>query len=530
MIKSNAKKAKHYFIKLDKFLDKHRSLLLVFLLLVILRLPNFFEPYYYMDESIYLTIGNALRKGVRLYTEIIDHKTPLIYYFAAVPSLLHFRLLNFIWSALSLAAFWKIAGKIFKNLKAVVVSSVAFVFLTSWPLFEGNVPNGELFVLGFILGGGYLLTQTNLFKEKAEKKPFLHKNIVFYFGAGFLFGLAILTKVPALFDGLAWAGLLWFSLVDKFSFKNLLLNIKRGVMILAGVVSPIILSIIYYVARGAGQAYLDFGLLYNFRYVQSWGLPFDNELLVFLFSLQGKVLVMIFILLGLAFFKKYFSFKFKFVVFWFVLSLVASTLSNRPYPHYFIQLVPPLALLIGFGMQNFSLKLEAKKFKFEFAATILVLILGGGVLGLLDVKPNLGFDYYQNFISYISGKMNREKYYQKFDYITKDNYGAAKIIIKSDDPYLFIWGTNPALYALTKKIPTGRFTVSFHIKDFGVETETFENLMEKQPMFVVVMNNEVPLLGLDQYLGSYYIPNENFTNFVLWKKVNLKMDKYASVE
>jgi hypothetical protein len=529
-MKKRANALKNNFIKIDRFLDRHREFLLVFLLLVILRLPNFFEPYYYMDESIYLTIGNALSKGSRLYAEIIDHKTPLIYYFAAMPSLFHFRLLNFVWAALSLAAFWKIAEKIFKNLKAVVISSLAFVFLTSWPLFEGNVPNGELFVLGFVLVAGYLLTWTNLFKQKNEEKFLDLKKMSLYFSAGFLFGLAILTKVPALFDGLAWVGLLWFGLVDKFSLKNLFLNVKRGLIILAGIISPIVLSIIYYVARGAGQAYLDFGLLYNFRYVQSWGLPFDNEILIFLFSLQGKVLVMALILLALAFLKKYLSFKFKFVVFWFVLSLVATTLSNRPYPHYFIQLVPPLALLIGFILEGLLLKLKTKKLKFELGGIALALILSGAVLGLLDVQPNLGFDYYRNFVDYASGKMNREEYYQKFDYITKDNYEAASIITKSDDPNLFIWGTNPALYALTKKIPTGRFTVSFHIKDFGVEAETFADFVEKQPMFVVVMKNEVPLLGLDQYLQNYYIPNENFSNFVLWKKVNSKIDKFASLD
>ncbi len=72
--------------KIDIFLDKQTGLFLNLFLLVILRIPNFFEPYWYGDEAIYLSVGNALNKGGLLYTTIIDHKTPLIYQFARVPN------------------------------------------------------------------------------------------------------------------------------------------------------------------------------------------------------------------------------------------------------------------------------------------------------------------------------------------------------------------------------------------------------------------------------------------------------------
>jgi hypothetical protein len=86
----------NWFKKIDIFLDKHTWLLLLFVLIIVLRLPNFFEPYWYGDEAIYLTLGTALREGGQLYTTIIDHKTPLIYYLAMVPNQFYFRILNLV--------------------------------------------------------------------------------------------------------------------------------------------------------------------------------------------------------------------------------------------------------------------------------------------------------------------------------------------------------------------------------------------------------------------------------------------------
>jgi hypothetical protein len=100
----------------------------------------------------------------------------------------------------------------------------------------------------------------------------------------------------------------------------------------------------------------------------------------------------------------------------------------------------------------------------------------------------------------------------------RDNYSAAQIITQTDDPHLFVWGTNPMLYALTQKAPVGRFTVAFHIRDFSAYQETMDAVLDKKPMFIVTMNNEPQLDGLNELLDNEYIVNENFEYFNLWKK------------
>src|SRR5258708_5448330 len=69
-------------IKLLKHLESRKEFWFLFTTSVVfffLRLPSFFEPYWYGDEGIYEVIGFALNKGRGLYTGIWDNKPPFLY-------------------------------------------------------------------------------------------------------------------------------------------------------------------------------------------------------------------------------------------------------------------------------------------------------------------------------------------------------------------------------------------------------------------------------------------------------------------
>lgn len=523
--------------KFDKWLHSHLIVLLALLMLIILRVPNFFEPYWYGDEGIYLTVGNALRNGERLYTDIVDHKTPLIYYLAAVPSQLDFRFLTLVWMIVTTLAFYEISKKLFnKNLGAVAVSTFVFVFLTSVPWLEGNIPNGELFVMGFVLVGGWILTHTKLFDVFLSKKSSLEKvtDLPKLYLVGFLFGLGVMTKVPGILDAVAWLTLLWFILArnshlfisKRKEWLDLLKKVSiYALVLLAGLLTPLLISIIYYTALGSGPDYLQFGLLYNFHYAGNWSLPFQNPLLKFFFTLPGKILVAAFIYLILTFKDKKFTAASQLIFGWFTLSLVGALLSNRPYPHYYQQVVPAFSLLLGNLLVTFIKNFHQKKKKIIFKVlpitvmSIFLLFLAGSALKLLNFGAYEMVSYYKRFAYLISGRMSPEEYRDSFNYLMKDNYDAAKIIKKSGTKEIFIWGTNPMLYALSGTNPTGRFTVSFHIKDLGVYQETMEGVRHKKPLFIVVMDDENDELeGLEEYLQQHYVINSNFTHFRLWKR------------
>ncbi len=525
-------------LKIDTSLDREIPLLVLLLIVVVLRIPNFFEPYWYGDEAIYLTIGNALSEGSRLYADIVDHKTPLIYFLAMVPNQFWFRVLLLGWMIIATTAFYTFALRLFKKVWPACLSTLIFVILTTLPWFEGNIPNGELFVMGFILFAGSLLSRTSYFSalvdssSKNNQAKQLSHNWLIYFFAGILFGLAILTKVPALFDVAAFLAIGWFSITNKISLTALSTKAKRTFFatqflavfaITFAVILSIGASILYFYSRGTLQAYLNFGLLYNFHYVQTWVPQFNYAWLQIAYTLPVKLSLTVFVLILLTLLRELFKPRTQFILSWFVLALFASLLSNRPYPHYFLQVVPPLALLLGELLINAKKLLQKSSTKITtYTAIISSLFMIGvfiGVLTTLEVGLYPTMKYYQRTISYLTGSMSQNAYNESFSGRMKDNYHAAEIIMNSDDPYLFIWGTNPELYALAKKIPTGRFTVSFHIKDLKVYDETMQAVLAQKPHFIVVMKNESePLIGLQDLLTQEYILNTNFHDFELWKK------------
>lgn len=544
----------------DKWCDSHFVLILLVFFLILLRLPNFFEPYWYGDEGIYLTIGNGLQQGKMLYSQIVDHKTPIIYYFASLGGQLEFRVLLFAWMLMSTLAFFHLAKELLHKSSSIILATAFFVLFTSLPWFEGNIPNGELFVMGFILMGAYFFSSTTVFNDlfKAENQwlkniglgnkeeslsalfPSLFKRENWLLGlTGVFFGLAILTKVPALFDVAAFFAVFYLQLARDFfsephlKIKKLFLQLKEllgqiGFMLL-GLLAPIVLSVFYYLLRGAGTDYLQYGLLYNFRYAGNWELPFSSATLEFLFSLPGKLILVFAVILFVTILSRKMKAAFQFSVIWFVLALFAATLSNRPYPHYFLQVIPSLVLVIFTVLDDFlTIKIKKKRLNFKFhwksirpLSVALALALTGSFLGvLLALKVGLypTASYYKNFAKYMTGIMKKEEYYNSFNELMTDNYNAARIIRRSGEREIFIWGTNPMLYALSETSPTGKYTVSFHIRDFSAQPETLASLEEKKPYFIVVMHNEndeFPEFG--QFLHEYYIPNLGFKHFTLWK-------------
>jgi 4-amino-4-deoxy-L-arabinose transferase-like glycosyltransferase len=570
--------AKTKLIKFDKTLDQRFFILLLLLLLTVLRIPGFFEPYWYGDEAIYLTVGQSIRAGQKLYTEIVDHKTPLIYYFAAVPNQFWFRVLFFVWMVITTILFNQLANIVIRNKFVRWMAVIIFVVLTTLPTFEGHIPNGELFVMGFIIAGLWTLTQskylsTYLSLNKVKSVDIkLSKQVITLLLAGFLSGLALLTKVPALLD---FAGLLlipWFyfshqvishlpsyglilktswqkvvSLVNPASSdrqKQILHDIfltkgktlakdiiqalfkiaQHWLLLFIGLLIPVILSVIYFKAVGSIDDYLQFGLLYNLHYSQSWVHNFSYPIVNFLFSLPGKTLVLALLLISLTLIKQL-SVKMKFFSGWFLLTVYAVLLSNRPYPHYFLQSIPPLVLMLAGAAESLLAVIKKKKGRQLWPVITSTFYLGLAITALLTL--NFGSystsEYYQNFYQYATGKINQEEYYQSFNYLMRDNYQLASFLKEQSTKRLFIWGDNAMLYALSETVPVGRFTVAFHILDLNAYQETMNAITLQQPKFIVVMNNAPKNFPeFYQYLNQHYSPNHSYQYMTLYRRVTIE--------
>lgn len=507
----------------------------IILLVVALRVPSFAEPYWYGDEGIYLTIGQAMNNGAVLYKDIVDHKTPLIYYFARTGTQLSFRLLLTGWMAVTSVAFFAIVLRLSQRLRLSTLLTAVFVIATSVPFLEGNIPNGELFVMGFVLvglwlflhtkSGHALLTDTGSTVEKPT--PSQHE-WRWWLLSGVCLGGAILTKVPAVFDAAALFFIGWLAGWDRLlthgwqqTKKYVGYIIKQWLVLAAGIGIPIGLSVLYFTAIGAGKEYLEFGLLYNFHYVQTWVLGYLPTWGQSLLSLPGKALITTGALVLLTLGRTYASRPLRFAAGWFYLAVFASILSNRPYPHYILQVVPPLILLLTLIIHQ--LTTVRRRSVRMVGGSVAVGLISVGVLALvwstLRISHYPVFSYYGRYFKLATGAMTPGEYRLSFNPYLADNYAARTLLQSSSEPRIFIWGTNPVLYALSGKQPVGRFTVSFHIQDLKLYQETIDAVMLEKPQFIVVMHDEkTPLPGLNAFLQQNYLQSGSFEHFTVWRR------------
>ncbi len=539
--------------KVDHFFERRLPLVLLFALVVFLRIPSYFEPYWYGDESIYLTVGTALNQGKTLYRDIVDHKTPIIYYLARVPNQLSFRILLTLWMFPVVAAFFYITTKVLKKKRLAWIATATLIVATTLPTCEGMIPNGELFVLGFFLPGLALLysvIQTAKLQQYPSLKvsTFLHmhqlvalarctlnlKKQLLLIVAGFLFGCAVLTKVPAIFDVIAaYLLVAFFILGIKRNLTSKKLNLSRLIQLLViyfwltlGFVAPIVISVAYFTLLGAFGDYLAFGLLYNFHYTSTWVPASTLPITTLFFSLKGKLLILSVITIIVVYLRKKLPPIFLFAIAWTWWSAIAASLSNRPYPHYFIQVIPAVLLLLFLFIDTIPTKFqkELSQLKtygiqsFLFTVTIGMLIFINITLGLWSNRYSTT-KYYQRFLSLLNGSVTLASYQDSFDSLVADNRQAAKLI-KSENPNeIFIWGTNPSLYAQTHTSPANKFTVLFHVADLGLYQETVEAVVANSPEFFIVMKNAEDLPApLQRYLVNNYSPAQNLEYMAVWQR------------
>jgi len=450
------------------------SLLSLFITVVLLRLPSLFEPFTYGDEGVYLTLGQALRRGLVFYRDIHDNKPPLLYLLAAATyNFSLYRVLLFSWSLITIFAFYKLSEIIFpKNDKAAFLATTLFAVLTSIHTFEGNIANAENFMML-----PTIIAFTLLFEKESEGESERNASKPMIFFIGTLFALAVLFKAPAGFDFAAGLTLL-FLWAKKINFFSL---VKKYLFLILGFIFPVSLTIVYYTWTHALKDYLSAAFLQNIGYLSSWsgektkatGLPFP------LLERAGLVFLVVLVLFVL---RNKFTSATKLVITWFSFSLFGALLSSRPYPHYLLQPLAPLALSFGFLYQK-----KEKLVPIVLTATF--------IFSFLTFKfwlyPNL--PYYENFYLFALKERSRTDYLNYFGTGTQDLYQTASFL-KANTSYnekTFIWGNQPSIYALAERAPVGRYTVAYHIIDFRAYTQTIEALNQDSPRYVVSTGEEI---------------------------------------
>ena len=474
--------------KLISIIDTPLWLELFFIFLLVLRIPSFFEPYYYGDEMIYLALGEGIRQGIPLYLGLHDNKPPLLYLTAAVAgNLFVFKVILAFWNLITVYGFWKLVSYLFPQSRRLQsISTVIFGLLTTLPLLEGNTVNAELFMIAPIMFAFWVLLS----------KPNTIKNIVI---SGMLFSFGALYKIPAAFDILGIIA--YWAIYTKLSLKSFGEFAKKSFFLSLGFVIPILITFVWYYVAGSFSEYLIAAFLQNFGYVSSW--QRSGQEVSFLVKnapllIRFGIMIFGFFILWLS--RNKVSKQFVFLTAWLLATLFAVTLSERPYPHYFIQSIAPVSVLLG---MLFSLK------TFEQSLTVIPLTIAFFVPFYYKFWYYPTISYYQRFAEFALGKISKFEYFNRFSENIDTNYKIADFLTKSSskEDEVFVWSNDSAgIYALSRRLPPFKYVADYHIIDFSNKLEIIESLSKKLPKFIIISKNSFIFPELNSFVNkNYYI-------------------------
>lgn len=487
-----------------KRLEKSKTfwyLIGVSILFFILRLPSLIEPNWYGDEGIYQTIGQAIAKGQLLYVETWDNKPPLLYIVYSLFNGDQFlvRLFSLITGALTALGFFFLSKLLFKNLRTSFITTLIFAVLFGLPVLEGNIANAENFMLLPIITSSYLIYNFSL-KTNRLKFPILNSKFSILFTAGLLLGIAFLFKIVAIFDFAAFMAFFFFvgfldikiRNKDFQAIKRRLQSVLPNLLFIAfGFISPILITFTYFASKNAISPFVQAAFQSNVGYV-----GYGNKLII----PQGLLILKLILLSGFSLFlfmnRKKLSSSRIFILLWLAFSLFNTFFSGRPYTHYALVTLPSYCLLIG-------LLLDATKKGARFI--FLIIFLSVTLLLHSTFKPNIkkAVFYYDNAFSFLTSAKQVSAYQSFFDGKTPRDYEIASFIKThtTTQDQIFVWGDSAQIYALSNKQPPGKYTVSYHIKQYpGALQETQLAIDTVKPKYIITLNESSTL---NFYLPSY---------------------------
>lgn len=437
-----------------------KNLIFFIFLFIILRIPSFFEPYWYADEGIFSAVALALEKGYRLYQDVFDNRLPFIYYLYSLGNssnrLIFVRSVNLLFGIFSVIGFFFLLRKIKIQPKKIFFLLLFFVFLLGTPLFEANIAHNEVFFLPFLIFGFYLVQ----FSKKW-----------WFFLAGIFYGLAMIVKYQAVFSFLPV--LIFFLLIEK-NYSVVFFLISGFLIVLGG------LFFLFFVSgnlKPAFEATILSNLFYA-SYYASYQIPLWFRFfwlmveagLIFYFLKKRKIekkTALIFLLLIADFWSAIFP--------------------GRKYLHYLIQIIPSLVLVLAI-ITSLRKNRYLKIFLLVFIVCINLKIFYQGAGEKVKLSP---FSYYRNFFSYLFKKPQTNS--------LSFTFGRPPEILTELEKYSYLFlkkkvffaANIPWAYDIFQIPPCCYFVTYYHVFMFPKGEEKLISFLEKErPEIIIVEKNQ----------------------------------------
>lgn len=524
---------------------------------LILRIPSFFDPWWYGDENIYMAVGQGMARGQWLYTEVWDNKPPLIYLIYAFSytifgsALWPLKVFNGLLGILGVFAFYLTARKIFDlGLRISVVSTGIFALIFATSL-EGSIVNAENIFMPLVWVGFFLLVYQ--LHQYLEKNEFSWAWVAL---GSTCWSLAALTKIPAVLE-IGMLGLILLVAWLKKSVKLDELRSNKDNSILrehytSTQPSAFLLSLI----RGLGGKFWKFfgtiGLVVSLPYLA----------LVLVYALQGNLDQLLFSLVGFGgdyiesgkdpivfgvslsfisgtmlrailllmilvtstwlFWRDQISRNWFILLNWLTVGIFAVLLSERNYPHYLLQILPVFILA---GMMVWNL-VTNREFIWQLRLTtglLAILILQtflttftGGTFFWNYYSPQ---HYYGGFGQVVVGQRSLESWRADYneELITTQSILVQNIQeLTEPEDKVYVVANRPDLYFLSGRLSGQKFVADYHYSKEDIP-EMFETIKSNDTELILIDGRSDKAEAFYAIIqGDYVLRDEVLDEYTFW--------------
>jgi 4-amino-4-deoxy-L-arabinose transferase-like glycosyltransferase len=474
----------------NKFPRREALLLLLILVFAFTLRMKFLHEVFERDEGQYAAIAQVILDGGVPYKDAIEIKPPGAFYLYALGIALFgattesLRIFTAIYSMLTVLAVYGTARR-FGGTKTGLWAALLYAIFSCGPHNQGSSSNTEVFLVLPITAATYFFM---LAIDTGKRLPLIACSICS--GASLLIKPVALPVVALLFIAV------FFLQSSRRTLRDTTVNIASYLL---PMISMAALTFGYFAYRGAWNEFIYWNIIFPTSYLGS-GIS-GPGLQITLLRLTPELLVLVTFALPTAVWLLFSKRDIKSVVLalLFPAACIAIWLPQKYFSHYFILLVPILAILAGIGLAH--------------AFRVKRLRLGAATLLLLT------FFYWANkelkfFVYYTPEMISLMKYGPQFVEAQK----LAKYLKERTQPddYIFQWGLEPELYFLADRRSPNRNLVSvspaWAQNSQDEINKMAQDIIQKQPRYIIMQPEWQEWPGIEEisYIVSKYYIWENF--------------------
>ena len=469
----------------------HLPLLLVLGFTLLLGIPAYYEPPWYDDEGIYAAVAHAMLEGETIYRDTLDNRPPVIYFiYALLLGIPGAQLLMIkIGADLALIAeqvlLYHLGRRLWSPAAGLVAAATAGV-LFSLPLLEGNIANAEVFMAAPIALGILMALRER------------------WVWAGFFLSIAFLIKQIAGLEFVAVAGA-----IALWSPRPL----GPLVRLAAGFSAPVLVVVGYLAQQEALGEFLFAGFGYYVGYVQrGTRIPATPEFfLIRLITFMGVGLLVWRHFRGHVRSQDLVSRGLPWL--WLVAAAYGALFTARPYPHYLLEAVPPLSLILAPYLTIWRtapvLGWSGGRLLAAFGATTAAVWIFVVIYMPWQpwANPSRTVAYYENFLGLMTANSTIQQYNDFFDKRVNRNLAIVSYLQEHATPgsYVLVWGDEPWIYPLAGIVNPTRYNVSYFAYEVPTGLDEVANAVRaRKPRFVVWTKNKPLYPKLKDELDAHY--------------------------